>query len=72
MVTIEAKKKFQLLAAHEKKAIATKAGISRSYLYCIFYSGIKPSPVVACRIEKASGFKIRRYEILPDFDWSIF
>lgn len=72
MITQEAKVSFKLLATHEKKAIAMKSGISLGYLRNIFYSNKKPSPEIACKIEKASGYKIRRYQILPDFDWSIF
>lgn len=72
MVSQKANETFKRLPAWEKKAIAIKANISIGYLYNIFYSKRKPSPEVACRIEKASGFKLKRNEIMPEFDWSIF
>ena len=72
MVSQKAYETFKRLASWEKKAIAVKAGISLGYLYNIFYSKKKPSAEVACKIEKASGFKLKRNEIMPDFDWSIF
>lgn len=72
MVSQNAYESFKQLATWEKKAIAIKAGISLQHLYNIFYAKKKPSPEVACKIEKASGFKLKRNEIIPDFDWSIF
>lgn len=72
MVSQKAYETFKKLAPWEKKAIAIKSGISMGYLYNIFYSKRKPSPEVACKIEKASGFKLKRNELIPEFDWSIF
>lgn len=72
MATKEAVEWFKLLAPHQKRAIADKAGIKIGTLRNIFYNGRKASPETICKIEKATGYKIKRWQIMPEFDWSIF
>lgn len=63
---------FKSLKPDEKKRIALEVGISLGRLRNIFYNNSAPSAQTACKIEKAFGGAITRYQIAPDIDWSIF
>lgn len=72
MATKEAVEWFKGLSSRQKKDVAERAGIKIGTLRNIFYSGRKTSPETVCKIERATNYKIKRYQIMPEYDWSLF
>lgn len=72
MATREAITFFKALNAKEKVALAKSSGIELGTLRNIFYSGKTPSIKTVLRIEKATKRKIKRQQIAPEIDWSVF
>ncbi|MBQ9240538.1 MAG: helix-turn-helix domain-containing protein [Duodenibacillus sp.] len=63
---------FKALKPVERKAIAQRCGIKRTYLNNLITCKDRvPSVVLAAKLESATNGRITRRDIRPDIDWKL-
>jgi len=64
---------FKSLKPAERRAIATRCGIKRTYLTNLISSKERhPGVALAAKIETVTNGRITRWELRPDIDWKLF
>lgn len=67
-----AKSFFKSLKPAERKAIAARCGIKRTYLSNLITCRDRyPSVTLAAKIEAATNGRVTRQELRPDLDWRL-